>query len=523
MESQEPTRFQMLWVEYRLWVFLIVGGGGFLTVASFIAKSFIDVPEGRAMVLIRKTGTNLPSGHIIATKPGTKGIQLKLYPEGWHFLNPYVWEAKIIRKIEVPEGKVGVVTRLFGTDLPRGQVIAGKGQKGILRKVLRPGRYALNPYAYQVRLYPKISVRPGHLGVVVMVSGNNPKNPNTFVTQPGERGVQAKTLEVGDYYINPFIRRIVPVDVRAHKSELSGRGSISFPSNDGFQITMDATIEWYINRDRVSDVFVKYVDTKNSVISNIIQKIILPYARSFSRLEGSNYLAREFIGGKTRQRFQEAFLKGMQKACAKQGVVIRSALIKNVVPPKAIVDPIKAREITVRKREQYIQQMEREKQQKKLSIEQAMQYRSTTLNQSQADVSVAITQASQIKEVAIINAKKKLRYAKLRLLAAKNLIRILLAQGSAKAKVIELQNKARAAGLRRSVQAFGSGDAFVRYLYYQRLASSFTHVLSNTNGPFLDIFKDVGRQVTPPRKLGHKNTRLPKANNAPAPSQQGGK
>lgn len=511
MQSIEPSKIQMLWIEYRMWIYIVVFGGGFLLAGNIIANGFINVPEGKAMVLIRKTGINLPSGQIIATKPGVKGIQLKLYPEGWHFLNPYVWEAQIIQKIEIPEGKLGVVTRLYGTSLPRGQIIAGKGQKGILRDVLRPGRHTINPYAYQVYLYNKKSVPPGYLGVVIQLSGKAPKNPNVFITRAEERGVQRQTLDVGDYYINPFIRRIVPVDVRAHKSELSGKiGGIAFPSKDGFQITMDATIEWYIARKRVSEVFVKYVDNQNSVIRNVIGKIILPFARAFSRLEGSNYLAREFIGGQTRQRFQEAFLQGMQKACATQGIIIRSALIKNVVPPVAIVTPIKKREITIRKRDKYTQQMAREKQQKKLAIEQTLQLRAKQIKQAQADVSVALTRAAQQKEVALIHAQKKLQYAKLRLLAARNEVAIILAKGRAKAQVITLKNKALAEGLRHSVRAFGSGDAFVKYLYYKRLAGSFKQILSNTNGPFLEVFKTLSKNTIPMRKKeAHKATRVP--------------
>ena len=65
-----------------------LGAVGLTIVISgvFISKSFINVREGMAMVLLRKTGQDLKSGQIIATAPGLKGIQLKMYPEGWHFL-----------------------------------------------------------------------------------------------------------------------------------------------------------------------------------------------------------------------------------------------------------------------------------------------------------------------------------------------------------------------------------------------------------------------------------------------------
>ncbi len=498
MTDYSRNQTKTLLAQIDAWLYLIIGLTLLFGTGIFLSKSFKSVPEGKAMVLIRKTGTPLRSGQIIATDKKQKGIQLKMYPEGWHFLNPYTWEAKIVDKIEVPEGQLGVLIRLYGAPLPKGQVLAGEGQKGILAKVLRPGRHTINPYAFRVELHPKISIPAGHLGVVIRISGKEPKEPNMFITNNGERGVQKETLDEGDYYINPYIKKVVPVDVRAHKFEMHGQRGITFPSKDGFKISMDGTIEWYIDRKRVAEVFVKYVDkldSKDRVIKNIVDKVILPYARGFSRIEGSKYLARDFIGGKTRQQFQDEFLSGMKKACGTQAIIIRSTLVKNVIPPEGIVKPIKQREIAIRLREKYVQQMEREKQQKQLSIQKTLQYRAKYQKQAQADVSVAITKAEQRKQVEIINALKKLQYAKLRLQAARNDAKIILARGQAKAKVILLKNKANAEGLRKAVEAFGTGQAYIRYLFYQKLAGSFQTILSNTRGPFIRVFQDLSKSL----------------------------
>lgn len=502
MSTFQTNQHHMLWIQYRPWVYLIAATAFFIGMGIFFTKSFITVPEGKAMVLLRKTGIPLAPEQIITTNPKQQGIQLKMYPEGWHFLNPYTWEAKIVNKVEIPEGMLGVQIRLYGSQLPEGQVIAGedatnRAQKGIVAAILRPGRYTINPYAYRVELHPKISIPSGHLGVVIRISGKEPQNPNRFMTESNERGVQKETLEEGDYYINPYIQKVVAVDTRAHKFDLHGTQGIEFPSKDGFKIVMDGTIEWYIDRSRVAEVFVKYVDGRASVIVNVVEKIILPYARAFSRIEGSKYLARDFIDGRTRQQFQDDFLHGMKKECGSQGIIIRSTLVKNVVPPAGIVKPIMDREITIRLREKYTQQMEREKQQKQLSIQKTLQERAQQVNQAQADVAVAITKSEEDKQVAIIHAKKKLQYARLQLQAALNEAKIILAQGQAQAKVILLQNKANAEGMRDAVKAFGSGDAFVRYLFYQRLAGSFQSILSNTDGPFLHMFQDMVQTMKP--------------------------
>ena len=46
-------------------------------------------------------------------------------------------------------------------------------------------------------------------------------------------------------------------------------------------------------------------------------------------------------------------------------------------------------------------------------------------------------------------------------------------------------------GLKEAASAFGNGQAYVRYLLYQKLAPSFRYILSNTDGPFLNIFKEL--------------------------------
>jgi regulator of protease activity HflC (stomatin/prohibitin superfamily) len=343
---------------------------------------------------------------------------------------------------------------------------------------------------YRVVLYDAISVPPGFVGVVTLVSGLEPKNPNDFLVEPGERGVQKHTLPPGTYYENPFIKRITPIDIRSHRFDMHEQKIIRFPSLDGFDITMEGTIEWYIDPLRVAEVLVKYVDTRD-IISCVTESVILPNARAYSRNEGSKHLARDFIGGITREKFQDEFLAGVKKSCAAQGIMIQSALIRQISPPDAIANPIKEREIAIRMRDMYEQQKERERQQKLLSMEEKMKDRKTLTTLSEADASVAVTKANQEKEVAVIAAQRELEVAKLQLQAAENQAEAVVATGRAKADVILFKNAAEAQGLKNSAAAFGDGHIYVRYLINQKLAPAISYVLSNTDGPFADMIRRV--------------------------------
>jgi hypothetical protein len=100
------------------------GGGVVLLAVALVVALFtyfsckVEVPASHVAVLIKKTGADLPTELEIAPDRTYKGVQLDVLKEGRTYLNPMNWEWEVQPQIEVPEGKVGVVVRLFGEDLP---------------------------------------------------------------------------------------------------------------------------------------------------------------------------------------------------------------------------------------------------------------------------------------------------------------------------------------------------------------------------------------------------------------------
>ena len=134
----------------------------------------IEPRNGEVAVLIRKTGLELPEGEIIAPDARYKGIQLEVLGEGRYFRNPYTWTWEIVKITDIPAGKFGVLVRKFGKDLPEGEIIApGPEYKGIVREVLGTGKHRLNPYAYEVKIFDDLKIRPGHIGIVTSLCGGD--------------------------------------------------------------------------------------------------------------------------------------------------------------------------------------------------------------------------------------------------------------------------------------------------------------------------------------------------------------
>ena len=186
----------------------------------------IEPGPDQIAILIRKTGKDLAPNQILATEKGQKGIQLDVLPEGRYFLNPYTWGWRFHRITDIPAGKLGVQTRLFGDELAPGAIIAGPTTKGIVREVLRPGKYRINPYAFKVELFDATSVRPGSVGVVTSLIGADvlkdeipEKERNAFLVNTGRKGVVKDVLDPGTYYLNPYLVNVVEVNCSAMPSE----------------------------------------------------------------------------------------------------------------------------------------------------------------------------------------------------------------------------------------------------------------------------------------------------------------
>jgi regulator of protease activity HflC (stomatin/prohibitin superfamily) len=234
-----------------------------------------------------------------------------------------------------------------------------------------------------------------------------------------------------------------------------------------------------------------------SVQEEIIKKIVLPNARSFCRLRGSDHSGREFISGDTRTGFQEDFQKSLAEACDSHGVEIIQALITKINPPQQIAQPVRDRQIAVEKRKQFGRQLLQQESEKQLAIEQQMNERKQALVEAQKQVIKLTTEATQAQEIALIEAQKRLKVAELELQAATDQAAATLARGTAAAKVVEFQNEAEAAGWKKAVAAFGgSGDEYARWTMLRKLAPAYRSMMINTaDSPIMDIFKQFEKST----------------------------
>ena len=495
----------------------------------------VVVPADHVLVLMKKDGgKSLPDGQLIIPRApdqqkepakyaewekqygDVNGIYEQVSPEGTYFgYSPFDYERWVVPISEshaaIPNKKVGVVIKKFGRNLPPGQVLAdpAKDERGPLAQLLYPGRYNeyANPFAYEIKLFDPVVMDPGQEGVVTQMAAKPAKDPNQYLVEAGEQGTQPRTEPPGFRYINLYEKRITPIDVRSQKFEMVGPEAITFPSSDSFTIRMEGFVEWRVMTDKLPLIYTQYAEG-GSLIPFLDEKVILPYARSFCRLVGSQYAARDFITGDTKLKFQDEFEAKLKEACAKQGIEIRQALVRDIEPPQAIKDPINDREIAKEQIKQYEQQILVAKTQTEFVTQEGMADQNKAIGDANRQVVTILKKAEQSRDVAVTKASQELAVAKLRLDAAQKEGDALLERGKAAAAVVLLNKEAEAKPLAQQVQAFGDGAAYAQYFFYQKTAGSVKSVLTNTDGPFGEIFKQFNQPTTAPSRSNKADTKV---------------
>ena len=452
----------------------------------------IEPANGEIAILMKKTGTNLPPEAILAPGPEYKGIQAEVLPEGRYFRNPWTWEWKYFKALDIPAGKFGVLVRKFGKDLPAGEIIArDESYKGIVRDVLGTGRHRVNPYAYDVKLYDDITIKPGHVGVVTRLTGadilggeegrskdarqdeRRETGDAGFLVEEGHKGVTSEILKEGTHRLNPFLCSVTIVNVQSQRFELSGDDAISFLTQDGFTVRAEGTLEFNLDLDKVALLAHEVGD-----MDDILQKLILPSARGFSRIEGSKKHATEFIVGESRQAFQnslETYLKGV---CKPWGVSLNSVLIRDIFAPQEVAGIIRARELAVQEAKKIDQQIVQAKSQAELGKQKALAERNSKTVAAETERIQKKIAAEQAQSVETIAAQTVLEVASVNLKSAEAQAAARLATAEADRKIVEARTTAEANVLKSEISVYKDERDYLRARLYEKTAPRITDVVT---------------------------------------------
>ncbi|MBQ7395700.1 MAG: hypothetical protein IJW08_04090 [Lentisphaeria bacterium] len=450
----------------------------------------IEPGNGEIAVLIRKTGKPLPQGEIIATSPDEQGIQLNVLGEGRYFRNPYVWDWEIFPVTDVPAGKFAVLVRRSGSNNPDGSIIAANDKcRGVVKEVLGTGRHRINPYAYQVKLFDDIKIMPGTIGVVTSLTGNDLfsgtpndcRNENGFLVDSGRKGVVKEVLKEGTHRINPFIYSVTVVNIRRQRHEFSGKDAITFLTMDGFPVSIEGTVEFNID-EKLAPRLTQVVGD----MEDILNKIILPSVLGFARIEGSKKQATEFIVGESRRLFQDKLDAFLKANCRKWGIEINSVLIRDIIAPQTVAGIIRNRELAHQEAVKYEQEIIRARSEAELARQKMLADQNLKKVAAETEKLTASISARQRQSEAVVAAETELKVAEINLKTAKANAQAAIKVASAERDIIAKRNTSEAEVLRRQVEAYGGGTAYVQSKLWGKLMPGIKQIITNgsQNGTF---------------------------------------
>jgi len=457
------------------------------------------IPPAKVGLVTSKVGTDLPPGEFLANQ-GQKGIGRSVLGPGKYRLNPYGYQIDVIDAVSIPVGYVGVVTSLSGEKAADGQ-FARDNQKGVRRDILQPGLYYINPKEYTVDLLEvglnQVSLLGEKGSEIVTKRRIATQNKATDALQSNvlmeqrekreeylaqsqvaapaadaarfrhERKSMVGTMGKSKATVAADGGKMPPPAAKPQSKDLSTFALsqfVEFPSRDGFDISLDMTVEFELLPEVIASVFKTYGD-----LPAVVDKIILPQILSVSRLKGSAYRAIDFIVGEGREKFQNDLTESLAAILKERNIVIHEALIRHVSVPNEILDPIQQSSIAVEQDLTNKEMQNTARKQAELNTELGMidQKQGQVIQETEKlkaeikadqDKQVAETRAQALKTVAEIEKETaSVRAQKTRKI------------GEAEAKIVQMVEGEKAKGQTLKAQAFNDPSAYSLWEFASRL------------------------------------------------------
>jgi regulator of protease activity HflC (stomatin/prohibitin superfamily) len=199
------------------------------------------IPQGHIFATVADKHNTFQDGEAFLLNGGEKGPQVEIIPPGTYRINPSLFKLTVAKAIEIPPGKIGIITAMDGASMTPGRLLAkhvknhnnfengqaflsNGGQRGPQIDVLMPGAYRINTALFKIELRPATIIPTANIGLVTALDGAplpdnefvakkvdnhmDYQNASLFLDAGGQRGPQLEVLKPGTYYINPSMFQI---------------------------------------------------------------------------------------------------------------------------------------------------------------------------------------------------------------------------------------------------------------------------------------------------------------------------
>jgi hypothetical protein len=434
-------------------------------------------PDDAPMVglVTMKQGKAPPAGALVVDA-GYRGIQAQVLTPGTYKINPYVEEVTQVPAVVVPPGSVGVVTRLVG------------GEQSVQSQSMSaPATTA-----------PSTEISP----------------PSRIVTDNTQRGILRDVLQPGIYYLNPRMVKvtIMPVGYDEISLDHNANTAVHFYSQDGYEVQADFTVVWGRSPQEAPDIVATIGDS-----AKIEQNLITPAMKAACQNEGSKYRAVELIQGVSRSQFQDDLLQALNDQVRPRHVSILLALVRDIAikdtsgqdATTGLMATIQRANIEVER--QITNEQKTATAAKEAELQQALKLVDVARETVSAETNVKVANilADGRKAAAEIDADRDLQTATIQLQVAELDSQRTAILGKAGADVSMMKNEADAKGDKMMIDAFGSPAAYNQYIFAKNFQPTELHLIYAGPGTLwtdLKSFQDTAaaKIVQQPAQVGGK-------------------
>jgi hypothetical protein len=433
----------------------------------------VSVPVGFAGVVTNLSGTAAKEGAFAA--PGEKGVRSDVLQPGIYYVNPREYQ---VAAVEVGVNQVSLQGQSGGMVLTKNMVMDENNQliQRLNQNVLEEQRRRRDMYQQQDSVQAPSSSYP----VSPAPAGGPSEKRGRGAASSSADGMMAEAMDDPGAPARKMLSRSLPTRT-SEPATIAGRVPgmsrvdvppafildqfVNFPSRDGFDISLDMTVEFELRPEHLAPIYRDYGD-----LPAVVEKILMPQVLSVSRLKGSAYRAVDFIAGEGREIFQNDLTAALQDSLREKRMLIHSALIRNVNVPSQILDPLRAASLS---RETDLTNKEKQntaRKQAELNREMSLIRQSGEQVMQETDKLKAEIAAEMRKTVAMIQGDTTRRLAVIERETAQVKAEKTIALGRADADAIRLVGEEKAKGFGMKVQAFGrDGGEYALYEFAVQL------------------------------------------------------
>ncbi len=344
-------------------------------------------------------------------------------------------------------------------DFQNGQAfLDAGGQRGPQLDILKPGMYYINPLLFDVAVQDATVINIGEVGVIrsnvgiLPPVGEDGRTPD--LVDEGYRGVLKTVLEPNTYYLNPIAHVVFPIstlnitiDWNTMNSD-TPLDSITVKSRDGFSFPVDVKVVIRVPKEHAPVVV-----SKIGSIQNAIERVIHPMIGATFRNNAERCDALDFLNNRS---VQQSNAKEITIAMLREyGIETVDVLVGNVGIPEELLKTQTDRFLAKEREKTYKEQKIAEDTRRDLENATALANQQKNIVAAQASVDIAKANAASV----VASAEGEAQQIRLRAEANQNAYKLLISEiGREGLMAIEVLKLVRDGNIKITPEVFVHGE-----------------------------------------------------------------